>query len=222
MHKKFEDFSELSILLDRALLAEADYSFVVDRDEDDAYTFTLDEAKPSPRSLSKSQVMKIVPTGSYWSYFLGFRDIFGIPVPGKRPGWVAFGFETALKHETRGAYLYLKALLLPFPLTNKALEGVDALAENIFTPISDHKIPFLNRKELQFRKKTEPTFPSQSIASYKPIESWIIRKANQGYRDRKPAVFRTMAMKKNQLYDQGEPSIIATTQNIKQDAAFGA
>lgn len=214
---------ELPILIDKYLSEQAAYAFEVGRNKNDEYSFNLEKLSSSTKeTLTQNQAMTIVPTGSYWSYFSGCRDIFGIPLPYPNTKWVAFGCETTIKHANRGAFLYLKAVFLPFPLTKKALNGLERIASEIFHPQFDDAIPAINKIELDFpgRRKTQFNSPYPSSFHQNNIEGWVIRKACQEYENQQSFIFRTLAMKKVQLSTPGNPRVIVTNKQICRDTAF--
>ena len=128
---------------------DAEYILEIDRDDEDAYIFRFDPViTVSSNSLTTSDAMSIVPTGSYWSYFVGWRDIFEIPISSGDSNWLAFGVETTLTHETRGAFLYLKALFLPLPLNNSVLEKLELFANKLFCSTKGKKNNRLKMKAL--------------------------------------------------------------------------
>lgn len=214
---------EFSDLIDKYLSDHASYTFEVNRNKDDEYIFKLEKLSSlSDDYLNQSQAMTIVPTGSYWSYFLGCRDIFGIPLSHPNTRWIAFGYETTVEHVSRGAFLYLKAVFLPFPLSRTVLDGLEKIAGEISNPKFDDTIPVINKLELDCpgRKETRLNSRYPSSFSQKHIEGWAIRKARQEYENQKPFVFRTLAMKKSQLSTPGKPKIMITNKRIRNDAAF--
>ena len=207
---------------------DAEYVLEINRNDEDAYIFNFDRVKTiSSNSLTTSDVMNIVPTGSYWSYFLGWRDIFGIPISSGGSDWLAFGVETVLTHESRGAFLYLKALFLPLPLNNSILEKLELFADKLFSSTKGEKIDRVKmlqmkrqKGELKYRKTTNVATDSKSIVEHGFYENWIINQACQFYRKRKIITFRTLAMKKSQQPFLGESRIIGTVNSVSQSSGF--
>lgn len=224
MLKEFGDIQEVSRKLDEILYNAAEYILEIDRDESDSYTLKFNQIPLiSLRSLSKSKAMSIVPTGSHWSYFLGWRDIFGVPIFGNEGDkWLSFGIETVLPHEARGAYLYLKAFFLPFPLENTVLDKIDEFADVLFDYSTEtKKINNCNKIELKFRGSTQINASSSSMCTHKEIEAWIIREANQRYRKGETFLFRTLVMKKKQIPRKwGQNFVIAKISDIWENPAF--
>jgi len=212
---------EISDLLSNCFLGDAEYILEVDRNNDDSYTFAFDRVRTiSFTALSKNDAMSIIPTGSYWSYFLGWRDIFGVPIPTDNPEWLVLGIETALKHETRGAYLYLKALFLPLPLNDSILQKIEDFVNGLSYSVESKKIDRFNVAELRFRGSTVLDTSSKSISEYGFIESWIIHQACRRYKKGEILTFRTLAMKESQLSLRGKPHIIGKIKCISQSSAF--
>lgn len=218
----------ISNLLSNYFLGDAEYVLEVDRDDDDSYTFKFDRVKTtSSSSLTKNDVMSIIPTGSYWSYFLGWRDIFGIPIPSDNSKWLALGIETALKHKTRGAYLYLKALFLPLPLNDSILQKMEDFVNGLLYSVESKKIDRLKAielkargLELKTRGSTVLNTNSKSISEYGFIEGWIIHQACRHYQKGEILTFRTLAMKESQLSLRGKPHIIGRIKCVSQSSAF--
>ena len=167
--------------------------------------------------------MSIIPVGSQWSYFLGWRDIFGIPIFGNEgEEWLSFGFETVLPHETRGAYLYLKAVFLRFPLEDAVLDKIDEFADSLSDySIGAKEISLSNKLDLKCSGSTEIDASSDSMYTHKAIEAWIIRQANQRYRKEETFLFRTLAMQKKQIPSRWEQKfIIAKISDLWENLAF--
>ncbi|MBW4631973.1 MAG: hypothetical protein KME30_08740 [Iphinoe sp. HA4291-MV1] len=215
-------------LLSNYFLGDAGYVLEVDRDDDDSYTFRFDRVKTiSSGLLARNDAMSIIPTGSYWSYFLGWRDIFGIPIPSDNSKWLALGIETALKHKTRGSYLYLKALFLPLPLNDSVLQKLEDFVNGLSYSIERKQINRLKAlelkargSELNIRGSTVLDTNSKSISEYGFIESWIIRQACWQYQKGEILTFRTSAMKESQLSLRGKPHIIGRIKCVSQSSAF--
>lgn len=224
MLKEFGDVHEVSRKLDEILSNAAEYILEIDRDNSDSYTLRFNQVRViSLHSLSKSAAMSIVPTGSHWSYFLGWRDIFGVPISGsKGDKWLSLGFETVLPHETRGAYLYLKAFFLPFPLENTVLDKIDEFVDGLFDySMVNDKISLLNKMDLKYRGSTQINASSSSMVTHKAIEAWIIREANQRYRKGETFLFRTLVMKKKQIPPKwGQNFVIVKISDIWENPAF--
>jgi hypothetical protein len=223
MLKEFGDIHEVSRKLDEILSNAAEYVLEIDRDEGDSYILRFNQVRLiSLHSLSKSEAMSIVPIGSHWSYFLGWRDIFGVPIGNEGDKWLSFGFETVLPHETRGAYLYLKAFFLPFPLENTVLDKIDEFADGLFDySIETKKVSRLNKMDLKYRGSTQINASSRSMRTHKVIEAWIIREANQRYRKGETFLFRTLVMKKKQIPPKwGQNFVIAKISDVWENPAF--
>jgi|GEM_PF-2392704 len=218
----------ISNLLSNCFLDDAEYVLEVDRDDDDSYTFSFDRVKPISSSLlAEKDAESIIPKGSYWSYFLGWRDIFGIPIPSDNSKWLALGIETTLKHKNRGAYLYLKALFLPLPLNESVLQKLEDFANNLSHSIERKQINGLKALELKargaelnVRGTTVLDTKSKSISEHGFIESWIIHQAYWQYQKGEIVTFRTLAMKESQLSLRGKPHIIGRIKCVSQSSAF--
>ncbi|NJL65086.1 MAG: hypothetical protein HC903_28985 [Methylacidiphilales bacterium] len=224
MLEKFSNiYEEISSFLEVGLSDAAEYTLDISRDEGDSYSLRFNQIRSiSSRPLSKRKAMSIVPVGSQWSYFLGWRDIFGIPIfENEDDKWLSFGFETVLPHKTRGAYLYLKAFFLPFPLKKDVLDKIDEFADVLGDySIADEKISFIHRMELKCRGSTEINASSSSMYKHRAIEAWIIREANQRYRKRETFLFRTLVMKKNQIPSfWGQNFVIAKRSDVWENPA---
>jgi len=218
MLEKLDNIHEIFSFLEAGLSDAAEYKLVISRGEADSYSLVFNRIRSmSLHSLSKSKAMSIVPVGSHWSYFLGWRDIFGIPIFGDEgQKWLSFGFETVMPHETRGAYLYLKAFFLPFPLENTVLDKIDEFADGLFDrSIEAKRISRLNKMELKYRGSTQINASNSSMITHKAIEAWIIREANQRYRNGETFLFRTLAMKENQIPSiWGQKFVVAKNSDI--------
>jgi hypothetical protein len=224
MIEKLSDIYEISRFLEADLSDAAEYALDISRDESDSYSLRFNQIRSiSSFPLSKRKAMSIVPTGSQWSYFLGWRDIFGIPIfENEGEKWLSFGFETVLPHETRGAYLYLKAVFLPFPLENAVLDKIDEFADSLSDcSIGEKEICLPNKLDLKFSGSTQIDASSNSMHTHKAIEAWIIQHANQRYRNEEAFLFRTLAMKKKQIPSRWEQKfVIAKISDLWEDPAF--
>ena len=218
-------FLHVSNLLDTYLKNNAAYVLEVGRDDGDSYNFQLDRIDDkSTRSLNQNQSMSIVPTGSYWSYFLGLRDIFGIPVPNKKPQWLAIGVETTLEHETRGAYLYLKAFFLPLPLEDvSVIQNIENVADGIYPHRQNDNVTRWNKADLEATGSTIVESSIRTASAYAPTEAWIIRQAIHRYRDGMYPIFRTLAMKKAQVpskFRSDNYFIVGKAKRVSRNPAF--
>jgi hypothetical protein len=110
----------------------------------------------------------------------------------------------------------LKAFFLPFPLENTVLDKIDEFADGLFDrSIEAKRISRLNKMELKYRGSTQINASNSSMITHKAIEAWIIREANQRYRNGETFLFRTLAMKENQIPSiWGQKFVVAKNSDI--------
>jgi len=193
-------------LLDRHFASEAAYKVEISRDRNDEYTFIFEILQKNAQSLDRKEVLRLIPTGSHWSYLLGWRSFFGIPILTKNSRWLMLGVETAAPHPSRGSYLVYKAYIFPFPLTADVQQKIHAFAHEISSQCNDitrHSTPF-GRIDTR----------SPTLAAHRPIEGQIVRLSLQQYARNIPFHFHTLATRREQLEQRRRDQIVALVPSV--------
>lgn len=95
---------------------ESRCSFSITLDRDDADDFRPEGAPGQTElALSLSEILSLLPNGSYWSYALGWRSFFIVQYPPSEPHqWTIIGFDGVVPHPTRSAYPVYYGCAFPF------------------------------------------------------------------------------------------------------------
>jgi len=188
-------------LLDKYFATSAAYKVHIDRDRDDEYTFVFDRLQSSARFLDRSEVLRLIPTGSHWSYLLGWRSFFGIPIMTRNSHWLVLGVETAAPHPSRGSYLVYKAYIFPFPLANDVQQKIRAFANEISSQRNDISMSRTTFGRIDAR--------SQTLDAHRRIEGRIVRVSLQQYEKKVPFRFQTLATRHEQLEQRNRHQLVA-------------
>lgn len=188
-------------LLDKYFAASAAYKVHIDRDGNDEYTFVFDRLQSNAGFLDRSEVLRLIPTGSHWSYMLGWRSFFGIPIMTRNSRWLALGVETAAPHPSRGSYLVYKAYIFPFPLATDVQQTIRAFANELSSQHNDISISRTTFGRIDAR--------SQTLDAHHRIEGRIVRVSLQQYEKKVPFRFQTLATRHEQLEQKNRHQLVA-------------
>lgn len=192
------------VLLDRHLSGgSAACSVSLGRDENDEYGLTVEPPEGLP--CSSSQIIDIMPAGSFWSHLLGWHSFVGIPFPEESPRWMALGVETVAPHPTRGAYLLFKAYLFELPLEEEPVSRLEGLARKMY-PLAE---PYRKKEGFFFCHST-------SAEEHVPIAATVIFTASESFRRRPQSamLFRTVVMTEQQRFTRQRPVFMVTVPSI--------
>lgn len=166
------------------------------RDDSDSYSVQIEPLNGYDSGIpSKALVTnEILPSGSQWQQSLGWHSYVGIPFTVDRDRFITIGYESIIKHPTRGAYPIFGGLSFDFPFTPTLQEHLNNWYRQAIL-VSPHES--VNDANGLIRAK------STSAQAHQSIEAYIVAKALEDYQNKIPLLFRTVILSESQMPDYG-------------------
>ena len=174
-----------------ALLARATEKYALqhvlfDRDEGDSNRIQIEEVRPSPDQLSRSQVMRALPVGSRWTGAIGWESYVVFPPRELETRNLAIiGLEYVLSHPSRGAYpVFAGAVLEERDVARVLREIVEGLGgEQADVDV----VPGVVRSDVQ------------APQNYRKDAARLLQKASSSFDEKRPLLVRTVIMTEDEV-----------------------
>lgn len=177
-------------LIEKYLSRNAVYHIHFDRNETDSYVVDVWPSNSSwSNSLTKEQVLPLLPSGSHWDAARGWKSFFGLPFSTPAESWVVLGSESVVLHRTRGSYPVFRGLLFPS----------QAVPERELLEMANDIAPAVKDDIQQKGTYGVIAASSQSQEEHKHVEAWIIRRAVASYRAGVRLLFQTLILSEHQI-----------------------
>ncbi len=185
-------------------------SIVQDRNDQDRYNIKvtpLSMVNSDSVCVSEKEALSFITVRSKWSHLVGWSSYFGQVFPHNSKKLLIIGIETALPHETRGAYLIHKSYIYEFPPSRELISALRHLAQEL-CPIYD-TAPSEKKWGVIRAKSVSPEEHTQ-------IERYILEHLASAYEHNTIAAFRTLVFTNSQLSQENDHILVATTPNTKK------
>lgn len=149
------------------------------------------------QSITKSEILLLLPTGSRWSQAIGWRSIFGIPLQTRTHSWLVVGTIDIVSHLARGGFPVLN--LHFFHSEKPPLVQLRNVANAIYTlSEADKKYRLGGVYGVIFTH-------SHSLKEHAPTESKILWQSAYRYENKESFLFSTLILSDDQLKSSNFP-----------------